>query len=179
MKKFLFSCLFLLFFSINSVEAYKIYSYDSDGNRVYTNYNGGFNTYDEDGNMTGRVRHFRNGKTIFYDNRGNILRKQIRTLNGSTYVYDNYGNKTGRIKTMASGRTNVYDANGNRIKTYVPKPNGRTYIYDNQGNKLGSIKQMPSGRYNYYNNPARPIPPGTTIRYGTSSLSNNGLNKHF
>lgn len=150
MKK-IFISIFCLSFLCTSAQAFKTYSYDSQGNRVYTSYNGGYQTYDENGAITGRVRQFSGGKTIVYDNNGNITKKYVTPLNGNTYIHDIHGN--------IAGRHNSY---------YT----GQQIIYDNNGNQIGTVRTLPPRRARYYNTNRistkvrGPVSSGTTIRHG-------------
>lgn len=126
MKKVLLTLLALCIVS-SSAFAYKVYSYDNKGNRVYSS----------SMNDLSRIKPFKSQNTTIFNN-SNSLNKSPR-----------------HIPRQYNTRTHVYDANGNRVKTYVQRPSGRTYVYDNAGNKLGSIKTYPS-RQPYYNNFASP-----------------------
>lgn len=137
---------------IPSVEAMKVYSYDSNGNRVYrdvvskyahvgkptvTSYS---RKYTNVQNTSARTPSMPVSQSFIYDEKGNRTGKISRLSNGQTFVYDANGNRVRKYSTRGN-QTFVYDGNGNRVRKYSTV-NNRTYVYNGAGNRVGSYSTV-------------------------------------
>lgn len=137
--------LFVLCFTISDAHALKVYSYDSDGNRVYQTVQSRYQTPAR-GNRVLSYRRTADGRISVYDANGNKLRGYRKGANGKTYVYDGNGNRIRSYKTTANGKTYVYNAQGQRIRTYSRTANGNTYVYEAPYTTLNGSSSRVGGR---------------------------------
>ena len=117
-----------------SVNAMKVYSYDSNGNRIYRDIVSKYGT---------DKRHMKTSSTRIYTPDYDP-RAAYEMQGTTTYIYDADGKRTGKIKRTGDGRTYVYDANGNRVKSYRTVSNKS--IYNSRMNRA-SYRVQPSGAF--------------------------------
>lgn len=124
----------MLLLACPSVNAMKVYNYDSNGKRVYHDVVSKYGT-----NKKFMKTSYSKINTPDYDP------KAAAYINGTTtFVYDANGQRTKRIKRTGDGRVYVYDANGQRIKSYK-KVSNRT-LYNSRVNRT-SYRVQPSGSF--------------------------------
>ncbi|MBE6531821.1 MAG: hypothetical protein E7679_07050 [Ruminococcaceae bacterium] len=172
------------------------YIYDERGNLLETigsNSNGDItyrkiNEYDIKGNLTkivqGTEEDSQSITTFEYDEKGNILKRNVKQSDGYTYSveyeyeYDDYGNKIKYAAYYQSGNfekiSYKYDQNGNMLEKHREDEEGKDYSeyfeYDAKGNCIkrtytrhtSSITDVWTYEYDDYGNLIKAISPGET-----------------
>ena len=128
--------LLLLMFSLicPSVNAMKVYNYDSNGNRVYRDVVSRYGT---------NKRHLKTSTARRYTNDYNP-RAAYEMQGTTTYMYGADGKRTGSIKRTGDGRVTIYDASGKRLRSYHTVSNRALY---NSRMSRTSYRVQPSGAF--------------------------------
>ena len=117
-----------------NVCAMKVYSYDSNGNRVYQEITSRYGT---------DKRHLKTSSTRTYTNDYDP-RAAYEMQGSTTYLYGPDGKRTGRIKRTGDGNVYIYGADGQRVGRYKTVSNKS--VYASRASRT-SYRVQPSGAF--------------------------------
>ena len=132
--KNLFLFIFLFSLICPSVNAMKVYNYDSNGNRVYQDVVSRYGT---------NKRHLKTSSTRIYTNDYDP-RAAYEMQGRTTRVYGADGKLTRTIKRTGDGRTYIYGADGKPLRSYHTMSNRA--VYNSRLNRT-SYRVQPSGAF--------------------------------